>query len=233
MAKSATRRSARSAISISACCASSRPSSSAAVSPPRSTLGLSRSAISLHMGDLKRLGMRLCQRGRAGFAPDRRGPRGLSRDPDPAGGAGGFRAEVNDLHQHLRGELNIGIINNLVTLPQMRITHAQRAQGAGTAGADQHRHDHPNEIELGVLDGHLHVGVVPLISPLSGLGTCRCMTSTRSSIAAAATHCSSARRRYRGGRGARRGRRGAQLPPARRSPGAPPGAEQQRQRLGP
>lgn len=39
----------------------------------------------------------------------------------------GFRAEVNDLHQHLRGELNIGIINNLVTLPQMRITHALSA----------------------------------------------------------------------------------------------------------
>lgn len=27
----------------------------------------------------------------------------------------------------------------------------------------------PNEIELGVLDGYLHVGVAPLISPLSGL----------------------------------------------------------------
>ncbi len=38
-------------------------------SAAESTLGLSRSAISLHMGDLeKRLGMRLCQRGRAGFA---------------------------------------------------------------------------------------------------------------------------------------------------------------------
>ncbi len=97
-------------------------------SAAESTLGLSRSAISLHMGDLeKRLGMRLCQRGRAGFALTDEGPRGLSRDPDPAGGAGGFRAEVNDLHQHLRGELNIGIINNLVTLPQMRITHALSA----------------------------------------------------------------------------------------------------------
>jgi DNA-binding transcriptional LysR family regulator len=27
----------------------------------------------------------------------------------------------------------------------------------------------PSEIELGVQDGHLHVGVVPLINPLSGL----------------------------------------------------------------
>ncbi|MGH8844684.1 MAG: helix-turn-helix domain-containing protein, partial [Advenella sp.] len=34
-----------------------------------SALGITRSAISLHMSDLeKRLGMRLCQRGRAGFS---------------------------------------------------------------------------------------------------------------------------------------------------------------------
>jgi len=28
------------------------------------------------------------------------------------------------LHQHLRGELTIGLTDNLVTLPHMRITHA-------------------------------------------------------------------------------------------------------------
>lgn len=35
-----------------------------------------------------------------------------------------FRTEVNGLHQHLRGELTIGLTDNLVTLPHMRITHA-------------------------------------------------------------------------------------------------------------
>ncbi|VEB41567.1 chromosome replication initiation inhibitor protein [Chromobacterium violaceum] len=39
-------------------------------------LGISRSAISLQMGDLeKRLGIRLCQRGRAGFASPTRDAR--------------------------------------------------------------------------------------------------------------------------------------------------------------
>ncbi|MGL6046421.1 MAG: LysR family transcriptional regulator, partial [Vogesella sp.] len=38
-------------------------------SAAESVLGISRSAISLHMGDLeKRLGVCLCRRGRAGFA---------------------------------------------------------------------------------------------------------------------------------------------------------------------
>lgn len=140
-------------------------------SAAESTLGISRSAISLHMGDLeKRLGMRLCQRGRAGFALTDEGREVYRATGTLLAALEGFRAEVNELHQHLRGELNIGIINNLVTLPQMRITHALRALKAGGPGVRINiGMTTPNEIELGVLDGRLHVGVVPLISPLSGL----------------------------------------------------------------
>lgn len=140
-------------------------------SAAESTLGISRSAISLHMGDLeKRLGMRLCQRGRAGFALTDEGREVYRATGSLLAALEGFRAEVNELHQHLRGELNIGIINNLVTLPQMRITHALRALKASGPGVRVNiGMTTPNEIELGVLDGRLHVGVVPLISPLSGL----------------------------------------------------------------
>lgn len=140
-------------------------------SAAESTLGISRSAISLHMGDLeKRLGMRLCQRGRAGFALTDEGREVYRATQSLLAALEGFRAEVNELHQHLRGELNIGIINNLVTLPQMRITHALRALKASGPGVRINiGMTTPNEIELGVLDGRLHVGVVPLISPLSGL----------------------------------------------------------------
>ncbi|KSW25131.1 MULTISPECIES: LysR family transcriptional regulator [unclassified Pseudomonas] len=140
-------------------------------SAAESTLGISRSAISLHMGDLeKRLGMRLCQRGRAGFALTDEGREVYRATQSLLAALEGFRAEVNELHQHLRGELNIGIINNLVTLPQMRITHALRALKASGPGVRINiGMTTPNEIELGVLDGRLHIGVVPLISPLSGL----------------------------------------------------------------
>ncbi|MCY1268054.1 pca operon transcription factor PcaQ [compost metagenome] len=140
-------------------------------SAAESTLGISRSAISLHMGDLeKRLGMRLCQRGRAGFALTDEGREVYRATQSLLAALEGFRAEVNDLHRHLRGELNIGIINNLVTLPQMRITNALRAlKESGPGVRINIGMTTPSEIELGVLDGHLHVGVVPLISPLSGL----------------------------------------------------------------
>jgi DNA-binding transcriptional LysR family regulator len=117
-----------------------------------SALGITRSAISLHMGDLeKRLGMRLCQRGRAGFALTDEGREVLRASQSLLAALEGFRSEVNALHQQLRGELNIGIINNLVTL---RVNIGMMT---------------PGEIERGVLDGRLHIGVVPLINPLSGL----------------------------------------------------------------
>ncbi len=81
------------------------------------------------MGDLeKRLGMRLCQRGRAGFALTDEG-REVYRATQTLLAALEVPREVNDLHQHLRGELNIGIINNLVTLPQMRITALSALKG--------------------------------------------------------------------------------------------------------
>lgn len=140
-------------------------------SAAESVLGISRSAISLHMGDLeKRLGIRLCQRGRAGFALTDEGREVLHASQSLLAAIEGFRSQVNQLHQQLRGELNIGIVNSLVTQSRMRITQSLRAlseQGPGVRiniGMMT-----PSDIELKVLDGQLHVGVVPLVSPLAGL----------------------------------------------------------------
>lgn len=134
-------------------------------------LGISRSAISLHMSDLeKRLGMRLCQRGRAGFALTDEGREVLRAGEVVLAAIEGFRSEVNQLHQQLRGDFNIGIVTNLVTQPRMRITQALRglrAQGSGVR--INISMSKPGEIERGLLDGRLHVGALPLITPLSGL----------------------------------------------------------------
>ncbi|MFW3895107.1 LysR family transcriptional regulator [Pseudomonas bharatica] len=136
-----------------------------------SALGITRSAISLHMGDLeKRLGMRLCQRGRAGFALTDEGREVLRASETVLVAIEGFRSEVNQMHQQLRGDLNVAIIDNLVTQPKMRITHALKAVRAEGSGVRINLSmSTPGEIERGLLDGHLHVGAVPLISPLSGL----------------------------------------------------------------
>jgi len=134
-------------------------------------LGITRSAISLHMNDLeKRLGMRLCQRGRAGFSLTDEGREVLKASQSLFAALEGFRSEVNQLHQHLRGQLNLGIINNLVTQPRMRITHALAALKRAAPGVVVNiGMTLPSEIETGVLDGHLHLGVLPLINALAGL----------------------------------------------------------------
>lgn len=140
-------------------------------SAAESVLGISRSAISLHMSDLeKRLGMRLCQRGRAGFALTDEGREVLRAGDAVLAAIEGFRSEVNQLHQQLRGDLNIGIVNNLVTQPKMRITRALKAVRAQGVGVRINiSMSTPGDIERGLLDGRLHVGAVPLVSPLSGL----------------------------------------------------------------
>ncbi len=140
-------------------------------SAAESALGIGRSAISQQMSDLEqRLGLRLCQRGRAGFALTEEGREVYQSTQQLLAALESFRTEVNGLHQHLRGELNIGLTDNLVTVPHMRITNAL-AQ-LKTQGPDVRIHIRmtpPSEVEQGVLDGRLHIGVVPQVGALSGL----------------------------------------------------------------
>lgn len=140
-------------------------------SAAESVLGIGRSAISQQMSDLEqRLGLRLCQRGRAGFALTEEGREVYQSSMQLLAALESFRTEVNGLHQHLRGELNIGLTDNLVTLPHMRITHAlSRLKERGPDVVINIRMTPPSEVEQGVLDGRVHVGVVPHTVALSGL----------------------------------------------------------------
>ncbi|RTY58296.1 LysR family transcriptional regulator [Pantoea sp. YU22] len=136
-----------------------------------SLLGITRSAISLNMSDLeKRLGMRLCQRGRSGFALTDEGREILRHSDSMMAAIENFRQQVNQMHKQLRGEFNIGIINNLVTQPRMKITHALDSLRA--SGPDIRLNISmmtASDIERGLMDGRLHVGALPLTSPISGL----------------------------------------------------------------
>jgi len=140
-------------------------------SAAESVLGIGRSAISQQMSDLEqRLGLRLCQRGRAGFALTAEGREVYQSTQQLLAALESFRTEVNGLHQHLRGELNIGLTDNLVTVPHMRITNAlARLKERGPEVRIHIRMTPPSEVERGVLDGRLHIGVVPQAGALSGL----------------------------------------------------------------
>nr|WP_282103373.1 LysR family transcriptional regulator [Halomonas getboli] len=134
-------------------------------------LNISRAAISMAMNDLEtRLGMRLCQRGRGGFALTDEGAEVFEATLQLQAAVEGFRTRINGLHAHLRGELNIGITDNLVSMPEMHITHALSAlKERGPEVRINIRMMPPSDIELGVLDGRLHTGVIPSLKPLAGL----------------------------------------------------------------
>ncbi|MDO7192611.1 LysR family transcriptional regulator [Acinetobacter nosocomialis] len=136
-----------------------------------SMLGISRSAISLHISDLEqRVGFRLCQRGRAGFALTEEGKQLLEYMEILLASIEDFRVKVNQIHNKLKGEFNIGIINNLVTMPNCNITNTLRQLSS----------EHPDvkinismstlsDIESKVLDGRLHIGAIPFVASISGL----------------------------------------------------------------
>lgn len=134
-------------------------------------LNISRTAISIAMGDLEqRLSLKLCNRGRSGFSMTDQGNEVYQATLQLFFALENFRTQVNSIHQQLKGELNIGITDNLVTMPKMKITQAlSNLKQRGPEVKINIRMIPPAEIEMGVLDGKLHTGVIPVTRKLPGL----------------------------------------------------------------
>ncbi|MFD1382049.1 LysR family transcriptional regulator [Rhodanobacter aciditrophus] len=134
-------------------------------------LNISRAAISIAMSDLEtRLGFKLCQRGRSGFALTNEGTQVYSYTLQLISSIENFRTSVNALHANMKGELNIGITDNLVTIPHMIITQAlSKLKERGPDIRINIRMIPPTLVEQKVLDGQLHVGIVPELRVISGL----------------------------------------------------------------
>ena len=152
------------------------------------TLNISRPAISTAVSDLeKRLNLHLCQRGRAGFVLTDEGRGVYDSILQLFTSLETFRAQVNSIHANLKGDLNIGIADNLVSVEHMTISEALAAlRKQGPEVKINIRMMSPVDIESGVIDGELHVGVVPhvrnlpsvdyqrLYDEISLLYCCRC-----------------------------------------------------------
>ncbi len=135
-------------------------------------LNISIAAISIAVADLeKRLGMKLCQRGRAGFSLTDEGSEVYQAVLQLLAALEDFKTSVNSITAQLKGELNIGITDNLVTMHQhMRVTNSLAAlKQRGPEVRINIRMMPPGDIEKSVLDGRLHIGVIPAIKQLAGL----------------------------------------------------------------
>lgn len=141
------------------------------LSAAQAQLNVSAAAISMKMSSLeKRLGIRLCHRGRKGFRLTAEGEdvyaaaRVLFRAHET------FLAKIGGLHQELIGDLNIGVIDTTVTHPQMHLARAiERFRRRGRNVHLTLTIGEPSHIERAVLDGSIHIGIAPFYHHISTL----------------------------------------------------------------
>jgi DNA-binding transcriptional LysR family regulator len=124
-------------------------------------LGLTKSAISKHVNDLEiRLGARLCERGRSGFALTPEGKVVYDSTTRLQVALEEFRSRINSFHSELIGEFYIGFIDSLVTsqdplLQQILADYVRAHPGlmlrmvVGSA----------SEIDRAVEERRLHIGI--------------------------------------------------------------------------
>ncbi|MCY4453455.1 MAG: LysR family transcriptional regulator, partial [Immundisolibacterales bacterium] len=125
------------------------------------SLNVSQSTISRQIGDLeKRLGMRLCQRGRAGFHLTDKGRIVYEASQHLATALESFRTTVGALRGELVGDLSIAGIDNWATergFPMADVLRAFRAK-AGQVRIFFHTLA-PDEIERAVLENRVNLGI--------------------------------------------------------------------------
>jgi DNA-binding transcriptional LysR family regulator len=141
------------------------------VTAAEAELGLARSTISTHIAALEtRLGLRLCDRGRGGFALTEEGRLVYREAVRLMSAVDSFRAEIGGARNKLVGEFNLVIIDGILTLPEVPLIAALAAFRArapdvhvtiGVLSTD--------EMERRVLDGTAHVAFSAVHGRKAGL----------------------------------------------------------------
>jgi DNA-binding transcriptional LysR family regulator len=126
-------------------------------------LNIGTSTVSRHVKDLEtRLGLRLCRRGRGGFALTAEGDRVYGEILKLLGSVESFRGGIDDIHRRMGGQLEIAIFDKTVSNPEAHIHLAVERFIAMAPDVRLSIHvDSTNGIERGLLDGTYHVGVMP------------------------------------------------------------------------
>lgn len=126
-------------------------------------LNIGTSTVSRHIKDLEtRLNLRLCRRGRGGFALTPEGQQIYAETLRLLASADAFRSRVDEIHQRMGGELHLAVFDKTASNPQSHVGEAIALFAAQAPDVALHLHVAPlNTIERGVLDGEFQVGIVP------------------------------------------------------------------------
>jgi LysR family transcriptional regulator, transcriptional activator for bauABCD operon len=135
---------------------------SGGVTAAETALNVGRSTISAQLAALEdRLGMRLCERGRRGFALTEGGQRVYEAAVRLFGSLEDFRAAIGAAEGRLTGELAFGYPDQSMSSPDLRLAETFRRFRDRAPGVRLNlRVTSLDEIERAVLGGRLHVGLV-------------------------------------------------------------------------
>jgi DNA-binding transcriptional LysR family regulator len=129
------------------------------------------STISKHVKELEtRLGVKLCRRGRSGFALTAQGREVHLAAQQLFGALETFRYRMNDIHTEIVGEINLGVIDTLVTDPNFRLAKVLAALKRRAPRVRVNISvDPPNHLEKALLEESLHAAIVTVRQRLPGL----------------------------------------------------------------
>ena len=124
-------------------------------------LNVGQSTISRQIGDLeRRLGMRLCQRGRAGFRLTDKGRVVYEACQHLSTALQSFRSTVGALRGELVGDLSIAVIDNWATERGFPLADVLRTFRGKARQVHIHFHTlAPDEIERAVLENKVNLGI--------------------------------------------------------------------------
>ncbi|MEM7221592.1 MAG: LysR family transcriptional regulator [Pseudomonadota bacterium] len=126
-------------------------------------LNIGRSTISRHLTDLElRLGVRLCDRGPAGFALTTEGERVLDASSRLLSAINSFQSDIDEVHRRLTGHISIALFDKTVTNPEAKLPQAISQFDRIAPKVTIEIHSEPvNAIETGVFNGRFHLGIIP------------------------------------------------------------------------
>ncbi|WP_083923223.1 LysR family transcriptional regulator [Ahrensia kielensis] len=136
---------------------------SGGLSAAQTELGVGRSTISRQISDLEtRLGLRLCHRGRSGFVLTQPGKQVLTYIDQLLKSAEDFTSNIASISDRMVGKLHIGMIDYTVSDAKNPLVSAIRKFQVMAPGVTVDlMTGSPNEVERGIIDGNLHLGIIP------------------------------------------------------------------------
>lgn len=136
---------------------------SGGLSAAQTELGVGRSTISRQISDLEtRLGLRLCHRGRSGFYLTQPGQQVLKYIDQLLNSADDFTSNIASISDRMVGKLHVGMIDFAVSdAKNPLVSSIRKFQVVAPGVSVDLMIGSPNEVERGIIDGTLHLGIVP------------------------------------------------------------------------